>query len=808
MKKAEPKVYSGENRARIAFPLGGIGAGMVCLEGAGALSHVSLRHRPEVFNEPLMFSALYAAGASTARVLEGPVPQWKAFGAPGSGNGGGGKNYGLPRFSGAKFQAQFPFAHVELIEPSMPVRAVLTGWSPFIPADADSSSLPVFALEYNFENISGASQDFVFSFHSANFMRPDTKSDASVRGLEGGFVLSSPAAPDRPEAEGHFAALIDDPLARSDCAWFRGGWFDAVTMLWRTVQEGGAPARKPHEDGAPGGGASVYLPFRLEPGVTKQVRVLACWYVPRSDLRCGSDPDGGGRACCDAQAPQTHVPWYAGRFSGIDEVAEFWRCNYDRLRAESEAFSACFYDTTLPQEAVESVAANLTILKSPTCLRQPDGRFWAWEGCCDGSGCCHGSCTHVWNYAQALPHLFPQLERSLRETEFFVSQDERGHQHFRTNLPIRPVGHDFHAAADGQLGGIMKVYREWRISGDTAWLRNLWLRVRQSLLYCIETWDPDRRGVLVEPHHNTYDIEFWGPDAMCSSFYLGALSAAVIMGRECGENVSEFEALLERGAEYISSKLWNGEYFVQDVQWQGLRAGDPAENPPAIRGNYSPEAVELLRKEGPKYQYGGGCLSDGVLGDWIARCCGLGGILDPEKVGKHLASVFRYNFRPDLSAHSNTQRPTFAFGNDGGLLLCSWPKGGKPSLPFVYSDEVWTGIEYQAASHLIMNGMVEEGLHIVKAVRDRYDGRYRNPFNEYECGHWYARAMASYGLLQALSGARYDAVDKVLYLDPAVEGDFRSFLATATGYGTVGMRDGKPFIEVVSGQIEVREIRS
>jgi hypothetical protein len=159
----------------------------------------------------------------------------------------------------------------------------------------------------------------------------------------------------------------------------------------------------------------------------------------------------------------------------------------------------------------------------------------------------------------------------------------------------------------------------------------------------------------------------------------------------------------------------------------------------------------------------------------------------------------------DLSEHVNLERPGFAVGNEGGLLVCTWPKGGRPSLP-LRSDEVWTGIEYQVASHLMLMGMVEEGLTIVRTCRDRYDGRVRNPFNEYECGHWYARAMASYALLQGLTGVRYDAVEKVLYISPSLRGDFRSFLCTATGYGTVGLRDGEPSIEVIQGTIDVGHI--
>jgi uncharacterized protein (DUF608 family) len=414
----------------------------------------------------------------------------------------------------------------------------------------------------------------------------------------------------------------------------------------------------------------------------------------------------------------------------------------------------------------------------------------------------------VWNYAQAIPHLFPALERTLRETEFGPSQDERGHQAFRTALPIRPQVHDFHAAADGQLGGIMKVHRDWRVSGDLAWLRALWPKVKASLDYCIETWDPEHKGWVEEPHHNTYDIEFWGPDGMCTSFYLGALQAAVAMGRALGDDVAPYASLVEAGTRRAQAELFNGEYFHQQVEFSTLRASRAEDRNNLLGLNtYSPEARALLEKEGPKYQYGSGCLSDGVLGSWMAMVCGVGQVLDPGKVTSHLASVHRYNLKKDLSAHANPQRPSYAYGAEGGLLLCTWPKGGAPALPFVYSNEVWTGIEYQVASHLIMMGKVQEGLEVVRTCRDRYDGRIRNPFDEYECGHWYARALSSYALLQALSGARYDAVEKVLYLRPRIAGDFRCFLATATGYGTVGVKDGKPFLEVRSGTIEAREIR-
>lgn len=792
--------YSGETLSRVAFPLGGMGAGMLCLEGTGALSHVSLRHRPDIFHEPCVFAAVCVKGTpNVARVLEGPVPSWKRFGLKDSGNGAGGMTWGLPRFGRASFLARFPFGTVSLEDDTVPLKAEITGWSPFEAGDPDASSLPFAALEYRLTNTTARALEGVFSFSARNFMAVE-KADRAVRAIPGGFVLWGAGTADKPWDEGAFCVRTTDPGAGVNHAWFRGGWFDDLTLAWKDVEEGACFDRPPVTEGPPSPGASLFVPFALAPRATKEVVVQLSWYVGRSPLRVGEDPPDESPA-----GEWRYRPWYAERFPGIEEAAGHWRDRYAELREKSARFSGCFYDQTLAPEVVEAVAANLTILKSPTVMRQSDGRLWSWEGCGDSWGCCHGSCTHVWNYAQAVPHLFPALERTLRETEFRVSQDARGHQAFRAALPIRPPAHDFHAAADGQLGGILKVYREWRISGDTAWLRSLWTSVRTSLDYCVETWDPRHTGALEEPHHNTYDIEFWGPDGMCTSFYLGALRAAVLMGQALGDATPLYEELLEKGRRRMETDLWNGEYFVQKVQWKGLRAGSPVDTRSMV-GEYTPEARALLEKEGPKYQYGEGCLADGVLGAWMAAVCGVGEILDREKAASHLRAVHRHNLKRDLSAHSNPQRPTFAFGAEGGLLLCTWPRGGALALPFVYSNEVWTGIEYQVASHLMLLGHVDEGLEIVRAARDRYDGRSRNPFDEYECGHWYARAMSSYGLIQGLAGIRYDAVDRVLHVEPRIAGDFRSFLATATGYGTAGVRGGKAFLEVRGGTIDVARI--
>lgn len=818
LRRAYNAPYTGDNLNRVAFPVGGMGAGMFCIEGTGAISHMSVRNKPDIFNEPGMFAAIHVKGITHgAKLLEGPVPNWKKFGIRDAGNGLTGSTTGLPRFHSAVFKTEFPFCHIQLQDKDIPLSIELSGWSPFIPTDDDNSSLPIGALEYKFTNTGAAKVSAVFSFNSRNFFG-EQKGKDSILPANKGFTLRGTGNGET-TFPADFTIFTDDKETVVDHCWFRGGWWDPFTMAWNAIRDGLVVDNPPVPADAPG--ASLYVPFELAPGKQKTIRVMMAWYSPKTQLTFGTpgkkkegcDPASG---CCNSPADigldkydkdfdgKFYKPWYSSRFNGIEDVAGYWAQNYNTLKAKSQLFTKAFYASTLPPEVIEAVACNLSILKSPTVMRQFDGRLWNFEGCGDDSGCCHGSCTHVWNYAQAIPHLFPALERSLRATEFCEDQAEDGHQTFRTNLPIQPVAHDFHSAADGQLGGIMKVYRDWRISGDNTWLKKIYPMVKVSMDYCIKTWDPRHKGVIEEPHHNTYDIEFWGADGMHTSFYLGALHSFIAMGEFLKQDVSAYHDLQAKGKTMIEGELYNGEFFIQEINYTGLNAKDPSKEK-SYGGAYSKEAETLLKKEGPKYQYGKGCLSDGVLGAWIGRMCGIDDVIDSKKINSHLQSVYKYNFKTDLSEHANPQRPSFALGNEAGLLLCTWPKGGKLSLPFVYSDEVWTGIEHQIASHLMLTGNVKEGLNVLRASRDRYDGKVRNPFNEYECGHWYARALSSYGYLQALTGVRFDAVTKTLHIDSKV-GDFTSFLSTETGFGTVSLKAGKPSMKVVYGSVDVQKV--
>jgi hypothetical protein len=600
--------------------------------------------------------------------------------------------------------------------------------------------------------------------------------------------------------------------------WLRSpGWeFDSLSALWREVSTGTFTANDGSNrvDHAGRNGASILLPGTVAPGGSRTHTVLITWHFPNSYLTEGlAKPIAGleGRPGCRTMAdgkPAPWSPWYAGQWKDAREVALSIEQNYTDLRRRTVQFKDALFSSTLPPYVLDAISANLAIVKSPTILREKNGNIWGWEGCFPDNGCCHGSCTHVWNYAQALPHLYPQLERTLRDLELGRSMDERGHINFRGAIPDGPVDHSWHAASDGQLGGIMKLYRDWQIGGDTEWLKRMYPLAKRSLEYGIGTWDPDHRGALFEPHHNTYDIEFWGAEPMCSSIYLGALSAMARMAEAAGEEADSrsYTELATRTAAYMDQHLFNGDYYEQRVQYEGLRDQSFAKSIAEVN-DQSSEMQQLLKREGPNYQYGRGCLSDGVIGAWMARMYGIDTPLAQKNVRSGLHSIFTHNFKTDLSEHANAQRPGYAMGHEPGLLLCSWPQGDKPTLPFVYSDEVWTGIEYQVASHLIAEDFVNEGLTIVNAARSRYDGRTRNPWNEYECGNWYARAMSSYALLGALSGFRYSAVDRTLHFGPKLrQRPFTTFFSTASAFGTITLNPDNIRVEVTEGRLDIQKL--
>jgi uncharacterized protein (DUF608 family) len=479
--------------------------------------------------------------------------------------------------------------------------------------------------------------------------------------------------------------------------------------------------------------------------------------------------------------------FYSKLWPDAFSAAEYFFKNRKSLAERTFAFEKSFYASTLPEAVLDAAGANASTLHTPTCLRMEDGTLWGWEGCSLRNGCCEGSCTHVWNYSLTPAFLFPALHRTMRMSEYkygFDSGEEgkKGAIVFRIPLPLGAPAKLYHAASDGQLGGIIQLYRDWRICGDENYIKTMWPKAKLALEYAWVKWDTNKDGLVDGDCHNTYDINFQGPNPLTQIMYLGALQAGYRIADYLGDANSAAEYLrIYNAGQTKTDSIYNGEFLYQ--------------------------TTDCLADNAPKYQHGKGCLSDQVFGQLCAHVAGLGYVYDEAKIKSAIKAVYKYNFRRPLGDHANMQR-VYVMGDESGLLLCSWPNGGRPKYPFVYSDEVWAGIEYQVASHLIYEGFYNEGMNIVKAARQRYDGVRRNPFNEYECGSHYARAMSSWGLVGSISGFRYDAVEKAVYINPRGDrkNNMKCFFSTDTAWGTFEYKSGRLTITPVEGEFTVEKV--
>jgi non-lysosomal glucosylceramidase len=449
------------------------------------------------------------------------------------------------------------------------------------------------------------------------------------------------------------------------------------------------------------------------------------------------------------------------------EVAHYVFDDYERLAGNTSEWYKTFYeDSTLPRWLLFRLHSTVCNLATGTCQWWQNGRFWAWEGV----GCCAGTCTHVWNYAHAPARLFPELERSAREMQDFGAgfDPESGLVGFRSNRAY---------AADGQCGTILKAYREHQMSVDASFLKRNWSRIKKALMFSIAR-DGNDDGLIECSQHNTYDINFEGPNTFVGSLYLAALRAGEEMAKEMSDDefAERCRKIFESGSRLTVERLWDGEYFVQ--------------------------LVDL--KKYPKFQYEKGCLSDQLFGQGWAHQLGLGYIYPRENVSKALQSIWKYNWTPDIGPYNATHKPErwFARAGEPGLFTCTWPK--TPYIPdgVRYKNEIWTGIEYQAAGNMVAEGMLTEALAICRGIHERYDPAKHNPFNEVECGDHYARAMASWGVYTALAGYEYHGPKGHLGFAPRITPEnFRAAFTAAEGWGTFAQkRQGR----IQREQIELR----
>jgi non-lysosomal glucosylceramidase len=781
--------YDQDHLGKIALPIGGIGTGTVSLGGRGDLRDWEIMNRPAKGHAPgLGFFAISVGSPGKTRVtraLQGPVEFYEYEGAKGS------VHAGLPGFRTCSFEGGYPFGQVNLSDTDVPVQVQLRAFNPLIPVDADASGIPIAVLCYAVTNstttalevsVCGSMQNFVGNDGVMTLASQNSNSFREEQGVSGIFMASDSV--DKGAEQWGSIALAAPEREKGvtfRTSWVPERWGTPLLDFWDDFSADGELTNRISHARTPWASLAVkkVIPSRQ----TGLFRFYITWHFPN---RFAWSKTNVGN-------------YYTTKYADAWDVVRKTVPELPRLERETSDFVTAFCSSDLPATVKEAALFNLSTLRTQTCFRTADGRFFAWEGCNDHVGLGWGSCTHVWNYEQAVAFLFGSLAKSMRETEFGSQTDTTGLMSFRARLPLSetPKGK---AAADGQLGCIMKMYRDWQLSGDDVLLRTLWPSVKRAVEFCWIPggWDGDKDGVMEGCQHNTMDVEYYGPNGQMQIWYLGALRAAERMAAYMGDlSFSQTcRGLQEKGSAWADAKLFNGKYYPQLVQ------------PPLERSRVAPALVvgmgstDLLH---PDYQLGDACLVDQLVGQYMAHVCDLGYLVRPENVKTTLNSIMKYNYRSSLHDHFNCMR-TFALGEEAALLMAAYP-AARPENPFPYFAEVMTGFEYTAAIGMLYEGETADGLRCIANVRDRYDGRKRSPYDEAEFGHHYGRAMASWAAGLALTGFHYSAVDRSFTVLPS---DGRFFWSTGYAYGKITQRHdkGKRVITIQSlkGECAVRTI--
>ena len=787
-----------EKAKNISFPLGGIGTGCIGLSGNGELIDWEILNRPNknTRNGYSHFAVKAVCKDKTVvKVLHGDTNEnyigTRHPDIPGGFDFGPRYNSmaGFPHFRDVQFDGAFPMAKLHYSDEDFPAVLHLCAFNPFIPHDAFHSSLPVALFEWEIENIAEESVEYSLSFCVQN-----PSASSKNQALEHGCFLG--CAGKKKDEIGYcdLSMLTDADGIDVQACWYRGAWRDGVTTYWRELSQmkhmparsySEPPARKPDH-------ATVVASVRLMPKERKKIRFVLAWNAPTQYNYWSPFRDENGKDV-------TWKNYYATQFDDSLATATYVLSKFDDLMSKTQRFTDLLQKSSLPDFVIDAVSANLSVLKSPTVLRLEDGSFWAWEGVHDREGLCEGSCQHVWNYAYALPFLFPELERSMRENTIKYGIDPHGKSDFRLPLPIGRRNESYIACVDGQMGEVIKCYREWKVCGDTDWLKKHSEAIFSMLEFAwsehnSHAWDADRDGVIDGRQHNTLDIELFGANSWLQGFYLLALDCAAEMAEALGEKqrAETYRELYEKGRAWTNEHLFNGEYFGQIVDLSDKSIVDKFS---CTESYWNDEAKEI------KYQLGEGCVIDQMLADWHAAMIGKGEVFDGDKKHTALESLYRYNYIPSMRNLANTFR-NFALNDEAGTIICSYPKHkNTPAIPILYGTETVTGFEYALGGLMLSQGMIAEGEEIIKTVRDRYDGEKRNPWSEIECGHNYARSMASYALLLIYSGFSFDMTKKQIGFDPIRQGDGRYFWSVGNSYGNMEYKGDKQTLSVVGDEL-------
>lgn len=638
----------------------------------------------------------------------------------------------LPLIERTVVSARYPVMEIAYGMPSESVRCRLTAWNPISPFDSELSGIPCGIFEFDITNISKKTLNVSVLFALQNFISWDginaisgnsfpTYGGNQTLAIENGIKSIG-----RHEIDGELSLTCIGKKVSIRNAW------QESTDIWQDFCQDGVLTTLRNVEPSPAGttwNGAVCSQHFLNPGETEVATFILSWRFPNRIV----DFEQAGKPANEIRIGNH----YCEIWQSTEQVNKFVTNEIVSLRNKTLHYRDSFFDSTLPFTLLDRAASNVSTLRSPVCFRDKNGAFFGFEGGCGAfsgginafSGCCPMNCSHVWAYDQTLISIWPDLFDSMRQTDWNINQHTIGYLPHRTLLPIsnekfwdRPIGGPEKPALDGLFASILKTVQQWQRTGNS----NYFEHVRRAMRHIFAEHDNSGDGVIHGEQPCTYDISLFGPNPLIGGLYLATLKACskyfansdIELSKECEKRFANSKEGYER-------ICWNGDYYRQ--------------------------VIELNKHP---YQFGDGCLADQLLGQWWAHQLGLGYVFEKQNVQKTLLSIIKRNFCRDFEKIVQSPRQ-YASKHDRGVLNATYSPETRPQVPLLYSDEVWSGVEYALASLMIYEDMLDEGMQIVRAVADRYSGVERNPFNEIECGDHYVRSLSVMSVINAFTGITF-----------------------------------------------------
>jgi uncharacterized protein (DUF608 family) len=673
------------------------------------------------------------------------------------------------------FEATYPVATVTYIDQTLPLQIKLRAFSPYIPGDPDNSGLPSTIQSISIKNLSnetislevvGWLENKLLMYKGVNEDEFQRENKIFKKDICKGINLACQTENKELKAAGDFGNMTFATLVKNaTCIDNLNAEIDSFSYLKDSLKL---------SENSPM--AVIIAAHKLNPNQEVTDDFIISWYTP--NIAFPDKPPNQGMTVENA-----NFHYYTTKFTDAEAVTSYIAQKYKSLVNYTLLWHQTWYDSTLPWWFMERTFMNISTLATSVSHRFQSGRFYAWEGV----GCCHGTCTHVYQYAQAMSRIFPEIEKDERErVDLAIGFDEA------TGM-IRIRGENTGPSIDGQAGTLLRFYREHLMSKDYSFLKSNWLKIKKAVKFVMKQ-DKNNDGMEDTPMENTLDA-LWSGEI---SWIVGLCIAGVRAGQAMAEEMNDFEFAeicrnyVEKGSKNMEQYLFNGEYFIHRP--------DPKEGKKGI-GSYNT------------------CHIDQVYGQAWAWQVGLGRVIDKDKTLSALRALWKYNYMPDVGPYikDHPGGRFYALAGEGGMVMNTNPKndpqpyGDAKAWQIGYFSECMSGFEHQVAAHMMGEGMVEEALVITKTIHDRYHAIKRNPFNEIECSDHYSRAMASFGTFINACGFIYHGPKGEIGFAPKLTPEnFKAPYTSAESWGSYAQQRSETGLScqlvVLYGKLRLKKI--